>query len=92
MHDHNFKEEEYLSEEEIKLRHLESDIRQLRKKRAMLRKQFAVASKLGEKVDYKELKVLDNKICYRVKRHRMLRSRLCTSRKESSVRCVCERS
>lgn len=86
MHDHNFKKEDYLSEEEIKLRHLESDIGQLRKQRAMLRKQFAITSKLGEKVDYKELKVLDNKICYRMRRRRVLRSQLYTNSKETSVR------
>ena len=87
-HDHDFKEESFQSEEEIKLRHLESDISQLRSQRTSLKKQFAMASKLGEKVDCRKLKMLDNKICYRMKRRRILRSRIYENCKEPFSRCA----
>ena len=64
------------SETEIKLCHVENDIDQLRLQKAEIKKQLAAASKVGGKVDITPLRLIENKICYRMKRRRLLRSRI----------------
>lgn len=75
-HDHSVAWEKARSETEVKLCHVENDICQLRLQKAEIKKQLAAASKCGGTVDITPLRLIENKICYRMKRRRLLRSRL----------------
>lgn len=79
------------NETAIKLCHLESDILHLRLQREVLKRKLELRD-IRSLEEQKQLRTLENKICYRVKRCRMLRSRLSGNDsvfEDSGVRPLC---
>ena len=79
------------NETAIKLCHLESDILHLRLQREVLKRQLEPRALPSLEVQ-KQLRTLENQLCYRVKRCRVLRSWLSNSGavfEDSDVRPLC---
>ncbi|KAK8818964.1 hypothetical protein WA538_001544 [Blastocystis sp. DL] len=90
-HDHSLRNDMTHNETAIKLCHLESDILHLRLQREVLKRQLELRD-IRSLEEQKQLRTLENKICYRVKRCRVLRSRLSNSGavfEDSDVRPLC---